>query len=163
MKIGVVWEGGPAHSLDRFRSISLNTFIPLFTLPNVTWFSLKKGKSERESCALEKHFDLHTLGPEIHDFTDTLSILNKLDLLISVDTSVAHPRGRGRHSSVDAHTGLRRLAMATHRTDIPWYPTMQLFRQRKLRNWVEVVSEVRDALLARTRAEAWRGVRRDPR
>ncbi|WP_213295136.1 hypothetical protein [Paraburkholderia sacchari] len=150
MKIGVVWEGGPAHSLDRFRSISLNTFTPLFTLPNVTWFSLQKGKSEQASRALEENFDIHTLGPEIHDFTDTLSILNQLDLLISVDTSVAHLAGAGGTpvwTLIPAYGDWRWL---THRTDSPWYPTMRLFRQRKLGNWIEVVSEVRGALLART-------------
>ncbi|WP_410923720.1 hypothetical protein, partial [Pseudomonas sp. SIMBA_041] len=66
---------------------------PLLALPRTTWFSLQKGAHERDSEALATEFEIHTLGPIIEDFTDTLAILETLDLLITVDTAVAHLAG----------------------------------------------------------------------
>jgi tetratricopeptide (TPR) repeat protein len=145
-RIGVVWAGGPYHPLDRFRSIRLGALKPLFALPNITWFSLQKGDSERESESLADKFDVHTLGPAIQDFTDTLAILETLDLLITVDTSVAHLAGAANlpvWALLPAYTQWRWLS---DRTDSPWYPSMRLFRQRELGQWEPVIEEVCDAL-----------------
>ncbi len=145
-RIGIVWAGEPRYPLDRFRSISLDAFIPLFELPEVTWFSLQKGMREQESERLENTFDVHTLGPDIADFTDTLAILQTLDLLITVDTSVAHlagAAGRPVWLLVPAYAEWRWLK---DRNDSPWYPSMRLFRQHNLADWEPVIEEVRDAL-----------------
>lgn len=92
-RIGIVWAGGPHTALDRFRSINIETLKPLFSHPGTTWFSVQKGEHERDSEALAHEFDLHTLGPSIEDFTDTLAIPEAPDLPITVDTSVAHFAG----------------------------------------------------------------------
>ncbi|HKS77038.1 MAG TPA: hypothetical protein VJQ82_27765 [Terriglobales bacterium] len=93
LRVGIVWNGGETHSLDRFRSIHLDSVKPLFAVQGVTWFSVQKGINERQTESLEAVCDLHTLGPSIDDFTDTLGILEALDLLVTVDTSVAHLAG----------------------------------------------------------------------
>ncbi|HEY1995751.1 hypothetical protein [Paraburkholderia sp.] len=145
-RIGIVWAGSPYHALDRFRSIALDTLKPLLEIPGVTWYALQKGEREHESEALENEADLHTLGPRINDFTDTLAILHSLDLLITVDTSVAHLAGAAALPVwvfVPACSDWRWL---NDRTDSPWYPSMRLFRQRELGNWHPVIEEVCAAL-----------------
>jgi ADP-heptose:LPS heptosyltransferase len=111
-----------------------------------TWCSLQKGDGERDSEALTDEFDWHALGPTIEDFADTLAILETLDLLITVDTSVAHLAGAANLPVwvlLPAYTQWRWL---TDRTDSPWYPTMRLFRQRELGEWGPVIDEAREAL-----------------
>ncbi|MFL9999144.1 tetratricopeptide repeat protein [Paraburkholderia sediminicola] len=145
-RIGIVWAGGPQTSHDRFRSIALDNMKPLFSLPGFTWFSLQKGAGERESEDLAGEFKVHTLGPEIEDFTDTLAILHSLHLLITVDTSAAHLAGAAGlpvWTLVSTYTEWRWLA---NRTDSPWYPSMRLFRQRELGQWEPVIEEVCNAL-----------------
>jgi tetratricopeptide (TPR) repeat protein len=147
-RIGVVWAGGPYHPHERFRSIRLDALKVLFSLPDTTWFSLQKGDSERDSEALADELDLHTLGPAIEDFADTLAILETLDLLITVDTSVAHLAGAANLPVwvlLPAYTQWRWLS---DRTDSPWYPSMRLFRQRDLGHWGPVIEDVREALQA---------------
>lgn len=146
-RIGIVWAGGPHTALDRFRSINIGALKPLFSHPGTTWFSVQKGDRERESEALEHAFDMHTLGPAIEDFADTLAIATALDLLITVDTSVAHLAGAAGLPVwvlLPAYSEWRWLA---DRADSPWYPSMRLFRQRELGQWDSVVEEVREALL----------------
>jgi tetratricopeptide (TPR) repeat protein len=145
-RVGIVWAGSPYHVLDRFRSIELGNMKPIFSLPGLTWFSVQKGERERETESLGDDFDVYTLGPQIEDFSDTLAILHSLDLLITVDTSVAHLAGAAGlpvWTLVPAYTEWRWL---TDRTDSPWYPSMRLFRQRDLGDWTAVIEEVRDAL-----------------
>ncbi|MFM0502807.1 tetratricopeptide repeat protein [Paraburkholderia caffeinilytica] len=147
-RIGVVFAGSPHHVLDRYRSIRLETLKPLFGLRGITWYSVQKGDREHESESIAHDCDLHTLGPTINDFTDTLAILQTLDLLITVDTSVAHLAGAAGLPVwvlIPAYSEWRWL---TGRTDSPWYPSMRLFRQQTLGEWDPVVKEVQDALLA---------------
>lgn len=146
-RIGFVWAGSPIHPLDRFRSMQLDALRPLFAFTDITWFSLQKGGRERDAESLSGEFDVQTLGPEIADFTDTLAILHALDLLITVDTSVAHLAGAAElpvWTLVPANTEWRWL---TGRTDSPWYPSMRIFRQRELGDWESVIEDVKCALL----------------
>ncbi|CAB3699648.1 hypothetical protein LMG24238_03562 [Paraburkholderia sediminicola] len=144
--IGIVWAGSPHHALDRFRSVRIDALKPLFALAGTTWYSVQKGPREGESKDLARDYHLHTLGPAIDDFTDTLAILQTLDLLITVDTSAAHLAGAAGLPVwvlIPAYAEWRWL---TSRTDSPWYPSMRLFRQRELGEWDPVVEEVQAAL-----------------
>ncbi|MEA3085460.1 MAG: hypothetical protein QOC89_3157, partial [Paraburkholderia sp.] len=147
-RIGVVWAGGPHTALDRFRSVNIETLKPLFSHPGTTWFSVQKGEHECDSEGLADQFDLHTLGPFIEDFTDTLAILETLDLLITVDTSVAHLAGAANLPVWVLLPAYAEWRWLTGRTDSLWYPSMRLFRQRELGEWKSVVDEVRVALTA---------------
>ncbi|QIE23996.1 hypothetical protein SBC1_18870 [Caballeronia sp. SBC1] len=145
-RISFVWAGSPTHPLDRFRSIRIDALRPLFAIADITWFSVQKGEREHECEPLSREFDIHTLGPDIGDFTDTLAILHTLDLLITVDTSVAHLAGAAElpvWTLVPANTEWRWLA---GRKDSPWYPSMRVFRQHQLGDWDSVIEEVRRAL-----------------
>lgn len=145
-RVGIVWAGSAALGLDPFRSIELDRLKSLFSLPGITWYPVQKGPRERDSEPLEQQFDIHTLGPFIRDFSDTLAILASLDLLISVDSSVAHLAGAAGipvWTLVPAYTDWRWLI---ERADSPWYPSMRLFRQRELGEWKPVIDEVRQAL-----------------
>jgi len=144
--VALVWAGNPTHALDRYRSIQLEVLKPLFTLPQVSWYSLQKGECERQSEYLANDFDVHTLGPAIEDFTDTLAILQTLDLLITVDTSVAHLAGAAGLPVWTLIPACADWRWLTGRTDSPWYPSMRLFRQRQLGEWDPVVEEVKSAL-----------------
>ncbi|CAE6881641.1 hypothetical protein [Paraburkholderia domus] len=145
-RIGVVWAGGPYTALDRFRSIDIEALRPLFSHPGTTWFSVQKGERERDSEALADELNLHTLGPTIGDFTDTLAILETLDLLITVDTSVAHLAGAANLPVWVLLPAYSEWRWLTGCTDSPWYPSMRLFRQRELGEWDSVVDEVHEAL-----------------
>lgn len=145
-RIGIVWAGNPLHPLDRFRSIRIDALQGLFTIPSVNWYALQKGCGELDSEALGAEFDVWSLGPDIEGYADTLAILQSLDLLITVDSSVAHLAGAAGLPVwvlVPAYTDWRWL---TERADSPWYPSMRLFRQRELGDWGPVIDEVRVAL-----------------
>jgi tetratricopeptide (TPR) repeat protein len=145
-RVGVVWAGSPSHVLDRYRSIRLDALKPLFGLAGITWYSVQKGDRERESEGVAREYDLHTLGPAINDFTDTLAILQTLDLLITVDTSVAHLAGAAGLPVWVLAPAYSEWRWLTNRTDSPWYPSMCLFRQQELGEWDPVIKEVQAAL-----------------
>lgn len=145
-RIGLVWSGNPTFELDRYRSISLEALRPILARSDVRWYSLQKGHAEREADTLPADIDIQLLGSDIDDFTDTAAILQTLDLVITVDTSVAHLAGAiGVPVWVMLPTYVDWRWM-TERTDSPWYPSMRLFRQRELGEWGTVIEEVREAL-----------------
>ncbi|NMM04232.1 tetratricopeptide repeat protein [Paraburkholderia sp. RP-4-7] len=146
-RVGFVWQGSPNTANDRFRSISLETLRPLFDLPSITWFSVQKGNGEEGSTVLADEFDVHTLGPLIEDFSDTLAILETLDLLITVDSSTAHLAGAAGLPVWVFQPAYSEWRWLVNRTDSPWYPSMRLFPQRELGQWDTVIEEVREALL----------------
>jgi hypothetical protein len=111
--------------------------------------SLQKGPLERQSESLALEFDLRTLGPQINDFTDTLAILETLDLLITVDTSVAHLAGAAGLPVWMLIPTCADWRWLIDRTDSPWYPSMRLFRQSTPDDWTSVVETVRQALQRR--------------
>lgn len=145
-RIGLVWAGNPGFELDRYRSLSLHTLRPVFAQPDVKWYSLQKGPAQHEAEALPAEVDIELLGADIGSFADTVAILQALDLVITVDTSVAHLAGAcGRPVWILLPTCTDWRWM-TDRTDSPWYPTARLFRQRTLGDWAPVIAEVQAAL-----------------
>jgi tetratricopeptide (TPR) repeat protein len=145
-RVGPVWAGNPDYANDRYRSIKLDSLQSVLAQTGITWYSVQKGDRERDSEILVQQFDMHTLGPVIHDFTDTLAILHSLDLLITIDSLVSHLAGAAGLPVwvlVPAYANWRWL---TDGTDSPWYPSMRLFRQRELGEWGAVIEDVRKAL-----------------
>lgn len=149
-KVGVVWAGSPTFANDRFRSMPLAALAALDALVEVSdiaWFSLQKGpaRAQLTHAALK----LHDLTDHIQDFADTAALIEQLDLVIAVDTSVAHLAGAlGKPVWVllPANYDWRWML---DRDDSPWYPTMRLFKQTTLGDWEPVVRRVKEAL-ART-------------
>ncbi|RFU45338.1 hypothetical protein D0B32_22175 [Paraburkholderia sp. DHOC27] len=145
-RVGLVWAGDPTHPFDHHRSINLDTLRPLLMTPAITWYSVQKGARERECEAIKDEIDIHILGPDIVDFTDTLAILESLDLLITVDTSVAHLAGAAGLPVWVLLPACADWRWLIDRADSPWYPSMRLFRQQELGDWQPVIQAVREAL-----------------
>lgn len=152
-KIGIVWAGNPDHPHDRFRSARLAEFAPLAAAPDVQLFSLQKGAGREQLAALGGAFPVLDLADELDRaggaFLDTAALLECLDLLVTVDTSVAHlagALGRPVWVALDRSPDWRWLLSGA---TTPWYPTMRLFRQQEQGDWPAVFSEMADALRSR--------------
>jgi ADP-heptose:LPS heptosyltransferase len=141
--VGLVWAGNPQHRQDRKRSIAPELLAPLGRVPGVAFFSLQRGWRARiegiKLCELEE---------ETGTVVDTAAAIMNLDLVISVDTMVAHLAGAlGR--KVWLLLGFSPdWRWMLEREDTPWYPTMRLFRQRRPGDWPEVIERVAEALRA---------------
>jgi hypothetical protein len=145
-RVGIVWAGNPAYGLDRYRSIPLSQWLPVLQQTGVSWFALQKGEAQNEAIAWRADPGMHRLGPEIGTFADTLATVQSLDLVITVDTAVAHLAGACGTPVwvlVPTFTDWRWM---TERDDSPWYPSARLFRQRELGRWDTVLAEVAQAL-----------------
>jgi Tfp pilus assembly protein PilF len=145
LKVGLVWKGNPRFENDKERSLpSLSVLAPLAGVAGVRYFSLQKGSGEGESG-----LPLIDLAPAIHDFADTAALIEGLDLVISVDTAVAHLAGAlGKRCWLLLPGYLTDWRWLTERADTPWYPgVMRLFRQRG-GGWAEVAAELAQALRA---------------
>ena len=144
MKIGICWAGDSSHTRNRDRSASLEMFALMRDLPGVHWVSLQKGQPGREP--VPRGFNLVNMTDRLHDFADTAALIANLDLVISVDTAVAHLAG-GLGKPVWTLVPFKPdWRWMLDREDSPWYPTMRLFRQRTRRDWSEVIGRVRVAL-----------------
>jgi tetratricopeptide (TPR) repeat protein len=146
LRAGLVWAGNPDYDLDRYRSTTLEALQPTLMEPGVSWFALQKGDAQRALETLPATIDMTPLGERIATFDDTLAIVQSLDLVVTVDTSVAHlaaAAGVPVWVLLPACTDWRWMAA---RTDSPWYPSVRLFRQRELGQWGPVLDEVRAAL-----------------
>ncbi|MDR3413133.1 MAG: tetratricopeptide repeat protein [Formivibrio sp.] len=144
LRIGLVWQGNPRHSNDRQRSLpGPELLAPLWSIPGTVFVSLQKS-NENEMAAPRP---LLQLGAALVDFSDTAAILSHLDLLISVDTAVAHLAG-----ALGVPCWLLLPARNTdwrwlrERSDSPWYPGMRLFRQQTPGDWVAVIERIRHYL-----------------
>ncbi|MDD5272651.1 MAG: tetratricopeptide repeat protein [Methylovulum sp.] len=144
-RVGLVWKGSSLHKNDANRSIShLNLLAPVWGVGGITFISLQKGQGEDETDGLPL---LH-LGSDIQDFADTAAIVAQLDLIICVDTVIAHlagALGKPVWLLLPFSADWRWL---TGRTDSPWYPQMVLFRQSRHGDWADVFEQVKARLLA---------------
>jgi len=146
--VGIVWAGSPGHGSDRYRSCGLAAFAALASLPDITWVSLQKGAGEADLAHPPAGMAIDALGPELASFADTAAAIAALDLVISVDTSVAHLAG-ALGCPVWTLLGYESYWLwRTARTDTPWYPSMRLFRQDVIDRWDGVINNVRAALVA---------------
>jgi tetratricopeptide (TPR) repeat protein len=145
-RIGLVWASNRQNLQLAQRSVGLEALKPLLDV-GADWVSLQKDPAPGEAEAFEALGGIH-LGDELHDFADTAALLDLMDLVVTVDTSVAHLAGAlGRPAFVMlAFNPDWRWFLG--RADSPWYPGMRLFRQPSPGDWAGVVSGVRAALRA---------------
>jgi tetratricopeptide (TPR) repeat protein len=148
LKVGLAWAGSATNLNDRKRSIPLSQFQPMADLPRVMFYSLQKGPAAAQAASAPPGLNLIDLTGEISDFADTAALIANLDLVISVDTAVAHLAGAiGKQVWILLPTNPDWRWMLG-RDDSPWYPTMRLFRQPETGNWPEVISRVNRSLQA---------------
>jgi hypothetical protein len=141
-RIGIVWAGRPTHTTDHNRSMALATLTPLSLLPRIVLVSLQKGPAQAQIGGYWGRAPLINLGPDIRDYADTMAVLEGLDLLVTVDTSVGHlaaAMGKPVWIMLPFAPDWRWLL---DRNDSPWYPSMHLFRQRTPQHWGAVVADV---------------------
>lgn len=147
-KVGLVWSGDSwqhdpgANIVDRRRSIALERFSPLLAVPGVTFVSLQKGGAAAQLADLPPDLRPLDFMAEIDDFADTAALVANLDLVITVDTSVAHLAGAMAKPVwiLSRFDGCWRWLL--DREDSPWYPTARLFRQTRPRDWDAVIAAV---------------------
>jgi len=148
LKIGFVWATNPTNSTASKRSCPVAHFLGLLDLPEVALYSLQKDVTEADAALLPDHPHFQALAPQLTDFADTAAAIAQLDLVITVDTSVAHLAGALGKPTWTLLPHVADWRWLTDRDDSPWYPTMRLFRQSQPGDWAELFSRVRQALEA---------------
>jgi tetratricopeptide (TPR) repeat protein len=145
-RVGVVWAGSPGFANDRYRSMPFAALAPLADLPGIEWFSLQKGPARDQLAGSTSAMKPHDLTDQIHDFADTAALIEQLDLVLTVDTSVAHLAGAlGKPVWVFLPANYDWRWMLD-RDDSPWYPTLRLFKQTTLGDWTEPVQRAKAVL-----------------
>ena len=145
LKVGIVWCGSPTHKNDRNRSCELDNFAPILNMKNVDFLSLQKITKQTDVAKLQE-FNVCDLSYYMRDYGDTARAIAQLDLVITVDTSVAHLAGALGKPVWTLLCYSPDWRWMLERSDTPWYPTMRLFRQSQPRDWVEVFNRVAEAL-----------------
>jgi tetratricopeptide (TPR) repeat protein len=143
LKVGIVWAPKSDSKTYDLRSIPLSFFSQLSSLQGITLLSLQKGEVEIE---LAETPDIVNLSKDISSFSDTAAIIENLDLLISIDTSVTHLAGAMAKPVWTLLPYISDWRWLTDRDDSPWYPTMKLFRQTEEGNWLSVFENVKTEL-----------------
>ncbi|WP_164102301.1 tetratricopeptide repeat protein [Candidatus Laterigemmans baculatus] len=152
-RIGLCWQGNPAHHADPYRSVPLAAFAPLMELPNVSWISLQHGHGSEQLTSVEFGDRLHRLPENLDQssgaFLDTAAVMRGLDLVITTDTSAGHLAGAlgvptwlllGRVP--DWRWGLRG-------STTPWYAAHRLWRQQEVGDWQTPIADMAEELRER--------------
>ncbi|MFZ6655190.1 tetratricopeptide repeat protein [Undibacterium sp. TJN19] len=146
-RIGIALTGNPQHKKNKTRSIELQSVVSLFEL-DADFIILQKDLAEGDQAVLDNYSNVRHFGPDMHDFSDTAALVELVDLVISVDTSIAHLAGAMDKPAwvlIEHNPDWRWML---NRTDSPWYPSVRLFRQAKVRDWDTVIEDVKQAFLA---------------
>lgn len=149
-RVGLAWRGSTVLKNDINRSLSgLRALLPLWGAAGVQFYSLQKGPGEEEAGQSNADQPIVALGQDLTDFADTAAVIDQLDLVITVDTAVAHLAGAlGRPCWVLLPWSGADWRWLRDREDSPWYPTLRLFRQGEGEAWDAVVVRVAEALRA---------------
>jgi ADP-heptose:LPS heptosyltransferase len=142
----LVWAGNPAHTNDARRSLKLRQIAPILANPGVAFVSLQTPVPAADQSDLSAATNVIDLAAELGNFSDTAAIIAGLDLIITVDTAVAHlagAMGKPVWVLVSEPADWRWLR---HREDSPWYPTLRIFRQPRPGAWDDAIKAVVIAL-----------------
>jgi Flp pilus assembly protein TadD len=145
-KVGIVWSGNPQNTNNPLRSCRLIEFAPLGDIGGLTWVSLQKGEAAQQVTSTSHGLRILPLGEELADFLDTAALILELDLVISVDTAVAHLAGALGRPVWTLLPFIPDWRWMLERADTPWYPTMRLFRQPAPGDWRSVFKQVAQEL-----------------
>lgn len=152
LNVAFVWAGRPTHSDDRFRSCPVNWFATLFDVPGVDFHSIQWGPRATELAPHLARKNVVSLTDKLTDFGETAALIEQVDLVIAIDTAVAHLAGAlGKPVWTILPFG-GEWRWLFRREDTPWYPNMRLFRQRILGDWRPVFQRMAAALTQMTGA-----------
>jgi tetratricopeptide (TPR) repeat protein len=152
LRVGLVWSGSRTHRNDHNRSTSLRVLSRILDV-NATFVSLQKDVRENDRAELASS-NIIDLTAELADFADTAALVKCLDLVISVDTSVAHLAGALGCPTWILLPWTPDYRWLLHRDDNPWYPSVRLFRQNETRDYASVLDRARAELLKLTAARS---------
>ena len=147
LNIGLVWGCKPKDNINRRRNCSLEGLRFLTDIEDINFYGLQKGGEEATEPDFENKYGFSNPGADFETFADTAAVIDNLDLVITVDTSVLHlagAMGKPVWALIPATPGWRWMLK---REDSPWYPTLRLFRQDKLGEWDPVVQRIKKGLL----------------
>ncbi|MEX0270975.1 tetratricopeptide repeat protein [Leptolyngbyaceae cyanobacterium UHCC 1019] len=145
LKIGIVWATNPSNSTSGKRSCSLSHFLSLLEVPGIALYSLQKEQPATDRALLNIP-RLQDLQDQLTDFADTACAIAQLDLIITVDTAVAHLAGALGKPTWTLLPHVADWRWLSNRDDNPWYPTMRLFRQNQPAAWEDLFAQVAAAL-----------------
>lgn len=145
LRVGLVWSGNPAHLNDHHRSVPLGTLAPVLGI-DAHFVSLQKEPRPADKAVLASHPEILDLTADIVDFVDTAALICCLDLVITVDTSVAHLAGALGKPTWILLPFTPDYRWLLGRDDSPWYPSMRLFRQDATCDYAAVIARISDAL-----------------
>lgn len=145
-RVGIVWAGRPTHNNDANRSIKLTELGPIAEMDGITLVSLQKGSGQREIAAYFGRAPLLNAAAMVADFADTMAVIEALDLVVAVDTAVAHLAGAMGKPVWIMLPYAPDWRWLLDRNDSPWYPTARLFRQARAGDWSTLVRLVAESL-----------------
>jgi tetratricopeptide (TPR) repeat protein len=147
LRVGIAWSGNPLHTRDALRSLPLQVMAKLCEKP-LRFFSLQKDLPASDQAALAQAPSIQHFGENFGSFADTAALTSLMDVVISVDTSIAHlAAALGCPTWILLpHTPDWRWLL--HRADSPWYSTVRLFRQPAPGDWESVMGQIQEALRA---------------
>lgn len=148
LKIGLVCSGNPGNTNDHRRSMPLQEFAPILQLDGANFFLVQKEIREADQAFLQKTDKLQLATNNVTDFDDSAAIIANLDLVISVDTSVAHLSGALGAPVWILVPWAPDWRWLLDRDDSPWYPSARLFRQDEAGDWAGVIQRVANSLRA---------------
>ncbi len=143
LRVGLAWSGAAIHTNDKNRSMSLEVLYPLLENEHIEFFSLQKEYRSADQTLMQAlQGKIQDYSDLLNNFSDTAALIEKMDVVVSVDTSIAHLAGAmGKPVMLMLpHTPDFRWLIDRH--DSPWYPTMHLFRQNSPANWADVIKEI---------------------
>jgi len=142
MKVGLVWAGNSTHPNDRTRSIRLEQLAPLAIATGIEFHSLQKGPTAAQISRAPAGLHVMDHLEELENYADTAALISQLDLVIAVDTSVAHLAGALGRPTWVLIPFVADCRWLIGRSDSPWYPTMRLFRQHARENWEGAIQQM---------------------
>ncbi|MEM9137938.1 MAG: TIGR03032 family protein, partial [Cyanobacteria bacterium P01_F01_bin.42] len=145
-QVGIVWGGSTTHTNDGNRSCQIQDFLPILRLPKMQFYSLQVGDRASEVGHLPPEILIDDLGDRLRNYGDTAWMIDQLDLVISVDTSVAHLAGALGKPVWTLLCNNPDWRWLLDRDDSPWYPTMKLFRQPQPKDWKTVMMQAAQEL-----------------
>ncbi len=148
LKVGIAWAGSEKHTNDKNRSCPLLQFDKLLNISNIEFYSLQVGKPAWEQARLPNPKRLKSLTSHITDFSDTAAIMQEVDLIISVDTSIIHLAGALGKKAWLLLPYNAEWRWLIERSDSPWYPSLTLFRQPKPGDWESIFETLTEKLTA---------------
>jgi hypothetical protein len=146
-RVGLVWSGKPSHKNDHNRSLAAEQLAPLLAVPGVSFVSLQREYRDADLAALAR-LPIARIDHALGDFADTAAAIEQLDLVIAVDTAVAHLAGSLGKPLWLLLSDVQDWRWLRDRTDSPWYPSARLFRQPHAGAWDGTVAAVARELTA---------------